>query len=116
MRGFKVELLDAVAAQHDHPGFFRMGRVDKHFVGHWTVSLRRVGSQPPPCGSANRDGPDLSVEGRVTEPRQGAVRVRRQARALDCGLRCGRTLKNASGMTSTRWRAAAHRATGLVPT
>ena len=42
--------------------------------------------------------------------------VRRQARALWKELRCGRTLKNASGMTSTRWKAAAHRATGLVPT
>jgi len=33
---------------------------------------------------------------------------------LEDELRCERTVKNASGMTSTRWRAAAHRATGLL--
>jgi hypothetical protein len=32
--GFKVELLDTIAAQHDHPGFFRVRRVDQHLVGH----------------------------------------------------------------------------------
>ena len=31
---FKVEFLDTIAAQNDHPGFLRMGRVDQHFVGH----------------------------------------------------------------------------------
>ena len=36
--GFKVEFLDAVTAQDDHPGFLRMGRVDEHFVGHWQFS------------------------------------------------------------------------------
>jgi hypothetical protein len=41
------------------------------------------------------------------------VKVRRQTRALESWRRCGWTWKNASGMTSTRWRAAAHRATGL---
>ena len=34
VRGFEVEFLDAIAAQHDHPGLFRVGRVDEHFVGH----------------------------------------------------------------------------------
>ena len=34
VRGLEIEFLDAVAAQHDHPGFLRMGRVDEHFVGH----------------------------------------------------------------------------------
>jgi hypothetical protein len=31
---FEVELLDAVAADDHHPGLLRMGRVDKHLVGH----------------------------------------------------------------------------------
>ena len=30
----EVEFLDPIAAQHDHPGFLRVGRVDEHFVGH----------------------------------------------------------------------------------
>ena len=33
-RGFEVEFLDPVAAQHDHPGLLRMGGVDEHLVGH----------------------------------------------------------------------------------
>ena len=32
--GLEVEFFDAIAAQHHHPGLLRMGRVDKHFVGH----------------------------------------------------------------------------------
>jgi hypothetical protein len=34
MGSFEIELFDSIAAKHDHPGFLRMGRVDKHFVGH----------------------------------------------------------------------------------
>ncbi len=30
----EVEFLDAVATQHHDPGFFGVGRVDQHFVGH----------------------------------------------------------------------------------
>jgi hypothetical protein len=30
----EVEFFDAIATQNDHPGFLRMGRIDKHFVGH----------------------------------------------------------------------------------
>jgi hypothetical protein len=63
-------------------------------------------------GGANRDGPDLSWKVWVTEPRHGAEQVRRETRALFAELRPGWTLKNASGMTSTRWRTAAHGATG----
>jgi hypothetical protein len=33
-RGLEVEFLHALAAQHNHPGLLRMGRIDKHFVGH----------------------------------------------------------------------------------
>jgi hypothetical protein len=32
--GLEVEFLDAIATQNDHPGLFRMGRIDQHFVGH----------------------------------------------------------------------------------
>ena len=32
--GFEIKFLDAIAAQDHHPGFFRVGRIDKHFVGH----------------------------------------------------------------------------------
>ena len=34
VRGLEIEFLDAVAAQHDHPGLLRMCRVDKHLIGH----------------------------------------------------------------------------------
>ena len=32
--GFEIEFLDPIAAQHDHPGLFRVGGVDEHLVGH----------------------------------------------------------------------------------
>ncbi len=32
--GLEVEFFDPIAAQHDHPGLLRVGRVDEHFVGH----------------------------------------------------------------------------------
>ena len=40
VRRLEVEFLDPIAAQHHHPGLLRMGRVDKHLVGHGTVSWR----------------------------------------------------------------------------
>jgi hypothetical protein len=30
----EVEFFDSIAAQNDHPGLFRMGRIDQHLVGH----------------------------------------------------------------------------------
>ena len=30
----EVEFFDSIAAQYDHPGLLRMGRIDKHLVGH----------------------------------------------------------------------------------
>ena len=30
----EVEFLDPIAAQNDHPGLLRVGRIDQHFVGH----------------------------------------------------------------------------------
>ena len=34
LRGFEIEFFDAVAADHHDPGLFRVGGIDKHFVGH----------------------------------------------------------------------------------
>jgi len=44
---FEIEFLNAVAAQYDHPGLFRVGRIDKHLVGHWCVSWQRAASCAP---------------------------------------------------------------------
>jgi hypothetical protein len=74
--------------------------------------LRAVGLQAPASGDVSADRPDLLWKGRVTEPRQNVGQVRSAARALSSKLRSVRTLKYASGMTSTHWKAAAHRATG----
>ena len=35
LRGFEIKLLDAIAADHDDPGLFRVGGIDQHFVGHF---------------------------------------------------------------------------------
>jgi hypothetical protein len=32
--GLEIEFLDTMAAQNNHPGLLRMGRIDEHFVGH----------------------------------------------------------------------------------
>ena len=31
----EIKFLDAIAADHNHPGLFRMGGIDQHFVGHF---------------------------------------------------------------------------------
>ena len=31
----EIKFLDAISANHDHPGLFRVGGVDQHFVGHF---------------------------------------------------------------------------------
>ncbi len=33
--GLEIKLFDAIAADHDDPGFFRVGGIDQHFVGHF---------------------------------------------------------------------------------
>jgi hypothetical protein len=33
--GFEIKLFDAVSADHDDPGLFRMGGIDQHLVGHF---------------------------------------------------------------------------------
>jgi hypothetical protein len=34
LRGLEIKLFDAIAADHDNPGFFRVGGIDQHLVGH----------------------------------------------------------------------------------
>jgi len=31
----EIKFLDTIAADHDDPGLFRVGRIDQHFVGHF---------------------------------------------------------------------------------
>jgi hypothetical protein len=33
--GFEIKFFDAIAAHHHNPGFFRVGGIDQHFVGHF---------------------------------------------------------------------------------
>jgi hypothetical protein len=33
--GLEIKLFDAIAADHDDPGLFRVGSIDQHFVGHF---------------------------------------------------------------------------------
>ncbi|WP_420131002.1 hypothetical protein [Rhodopseudomonas sp.] len=35
--GLEIKLFDAVAADHDHPGLFRVGGVDQHLVRHFST-------------------------------------------------------------------------------
>src|SRR5260221_14279041 len=32
--GFEIKFFDAIAADHDDPGLFRVGGIDQHLVGH----------------------------------------------------------------------------------
>jgi hypothetical protein len=33
--GFEIKFFDAIAADHNDPGLFRVGSIDQHFVGHF---------------------------------------------------------------------------------
>src|SRR5436305_12202239 len=33
--GLEIKFLDAIAADHDNPGFLRVGGIDQHLVGHF---------------------------------------------------------------------------------
>src|SRR5256885_16476251 len=35
LRGLEIKLFDAIAANHNDPGLFRVGGIDQHFVGHF---------------------------------------------------------------------------------
>ena len=34
---FEIKFLDAIAADHNDPGLFRVGSIDQHFVGHFAT-------------------------------------------------------------------------------
>jgi hypothetical protein len=78
VRGFEVEFLDPVAAQHHHPGLLRMGGIDEHLVGHETVSWRRAIARPRGVASDTRGGkaaPNTGLKGwrRATRAEAGAA-------------------------------------------
>jgi hypothetical protein len=33
--GLEIKFFDAIAADHDNPGLFRVGSIDQHLVGHF---------------------------------------------------------------------------------
>jgi len=35
LRGLEIKFFDAIAADHNDPGLFRVGGIDQHFVGHF---------------------------------------------------------------------------------
>ena len=35
--GLEIKFFDAIAADHDDPGLFRVGGIDQHFVGHFVT-------------------------------------------------------------------------------
>src|SRR4051812_4244320 len=50
--GFEIKFFDAIAANHDNPGFFRVGGIDQHLVGHFGAldgggRARRAHVAPP---------------------------------------------------------------------
>src|SRR6185437_7743146 len=71
----EVEFLDAIAAHDDYPGLFRMGCVDKHFVGHSKISLghsvQGTRATGPAQEKAQGRGPDWCGRGRP----HGAVAI-----------------------------------------
>ena len=54
---FKVEFVDPIAFEHDHPGLFRMRSVDNHLVGHEKLS-KRWGGQA--TGASRKAAPWLA--------------------------------------------------------
>jgi hypothetical protein len=51
LRGLEIKLFDAVAADHDDPGLFRVGGIDQHLVGH-VLTLGGGGRDSPWAPSA----------------------------------------------------------------
>jgi len=51
--GLEIKFFDAIAADHDNPGLFRVGGIDQHFVGHFLTleggerGLREAHVAPP---------------------------------------------------------------------
>jgi hypothetical protein len=51
LRGLEIKLFDAIAADHDDPGLFRVGGIDQHLVGH-VLTLGGGGRDSPWAPSA----------------------------------------------------------------
>ncbi|WP_354167622.1 MULTISPECIES: hypothetical protein [unclassified Bradyrhizobium] len=51
LRGLEIKLFDAIAADHDDPGLFRVGGIDQHLVGH-VLTLGGGGRDSPGAPSA----------------------------------------------------------------
>ncbi|WP_283812257.1 hypothetical protein [Bradyrhizobium sacchari] len=51
LRGLEIKLFDAIAADHDDPGLFRVGGIDQHLVGH-VLTLGGGGHDSPWARSA----------------------------------------------------------------
>jgi hypothetical protein len=47
LRGLEIKLFDAISANHDNPGLFRVGGVDQHFVGHFSTHDGRRRAERP---------------------------------------------------------------------
>ena len=47
LRGLEIKLFDAISANHNHPGLFRVGGVDQHFVGHFSTHDGRRRAERP---------------------------------------------------------------------
>ena len=111
VRGFEVEILQPVAVQHHHAGFFRVGGVDQHALCH-----RRVGSAPLRAGKAAAGGgsgwggpDDGGRTARTLHMRRPSSSIRRGARARG-GRRADRVVAAAHGHPGPRPRVGA-----LVP-
>jgi len=53
--GLEIKLFDAVAADHDHPGLFRVGGVDQHLVGHFSTLWGGRRAKRPAQGARRGD-------------------------------------------------------------
>ncbi|WP_306768038.1 hypothetical protein [Bradyrhizobium sp. MOS002] len=51
LRGLEIKFFDAIAADHDDPGLFRVGGIDQHLVGH-VLTLGGGGRDSPWAPSA----------------------------------------------------------------
>src|SRR3569833_1457751 len=83
----EVEFLDAIAAHNDHPGLFRMGRVDEHFVGHGSISLDRRQSGTRATMTAQVQGRRSDWCGRIGPRLAAAIRKAPKQAAPSRGTR-----------------------------
>ena len=85
IRRLKIEFFDAVTSDDDDPGFFRMRRIDQHFVGHESLSMAPALDRSEPLHmKPDLAAKDLRPSG-VSGKRSGKMTKRRPVDA-----RCGR--------------------------